>query len=84
MRTVVLLSVLLVLAGCAHKPSAGERQKRYDELCVAVERAEAKQADLRREATSYGIPKHADDDACVETARRLGCILVRVYSGVAV
>jgi hypothetical protein len=57
MKAVILLSVLLVLAGCSHKPSAGELQKRYDELCTAVERAEAKHADLQREAASYGRPK---------------------------
>jgi hypothetical protein len=57
LRAVVLLSALLALAGCSHKPSAGERQKRYDDLCLAVERAEAKQADLQREAASYGRPK---------------------------
>jgi hypothetical protein len=56
-RAVILLSVLLVLAGCSQKPSAGDRQKRYDELCVAVERAEAKQADLLRQAASYGRSK---------------------------
>jgi outer membrane murein-binding lipoprotein Lpp len=57
LRAVILSSAVLVLAGCAHKPSAGERQKRYDDLCLAVERAEAKQADLQREAASYGRPK---------------------------
>ena len=57
MRTVILLSVPLVLAGCSHEPSGGDRQKRYDELCVAVERAEDKQADLQRQAASYGRPK---------------------------
>jgi outer membrane murein-binding lipoprotein Lpp len=62
MRTtsVALLSALLMLAGCSHKPSGGELQKRYDDLCVAVERAEAKQADLRREAASYG--RHSDEE----------------------
>jgi outer membrane murein-binding lipoprotein Lpp len=57
MRAVILFSVLLVLVGCSQKPSAGDRQNRYDELCTAVERAEAKQADLEREAASYGRPK---------------------------
>jgi hypothetical protein len=69
MRTVIFVSVLLVLAGCSQKPSGGELQKRYDDLCLAVERAETKHADLLRQAASYGRPKtdaeynewHADE-----------------------
>jgi hypothetical protein len=79
MRAVILLSVLLVLAGCSQKPSGGERQKRYDELCVAVERAEDKQADLQRQAASFGRPKtdaeykerHADEQKQGQLVLRL-------------
>jgi hypothetical protein len=79
MRTVIFSSVLLILAGCSHKPSAGDRQKRYDELCLAVERAEAKQADLQRQAASYGLPKtdaeynerHADEQKQGQLVLRL-------------
>jgi hypothetical protein len=79
MRAVILLAVPLVLAGCSQKPSAGDRQKRYDELCVAVERAEAKQADLQRQAASYGRPKtdaeynewHADEQKQGQLVLRL-------------
>jgi hypothetical protein len=79
MRAVILLSVLLALAGCSHKPSAGELQKRYDDLCMAVERAEAKQADLKRQAASYGRPssdaeykeRHADEQKQGELVERL-------------
>jgi hypothetical protein len=78
-KTVSLLLAILVMAGCSHKPSAGERQKRYDDLSLAVERAEAKQADLRRQAASYGRPnsdaeyneRHADETKQEEVVQRL-------------
>jgi len=79
MRTVGLLLVILVLAGCSHKPSGGERQKRYDDLNLAVDRAEAKLADLRRQAASYGRPntdaeyneRHAEEKKQEELVERL-------------
>lgn len=79
MRTVILLSLLFVMAGCSREPSGGELQKRYDDLCTAVERAEAKQADLKREAASYGRPKseaeyndrHAEEKKQGEIVQRL-------------
>jgi hypothetical protein len=74
-----VLILLLVLAGCSHRPSAGDLQKRFDDLSLAVERAEDKHAELLRQAVSYGRPNsdaeynewHADEKKQEQVVLRL-------------
>ncbi len=71
LRMVILFSVILVLVGCSRKPSGGELQKRYDDLSRAVDRAEDKQAEMRRVAVSYGQAKTDDEKKQEEVVQRL-------------